>query len=57
VPEIAEAPSQADSFQGRPPCQEYWKTVWWQMAYEQPADVAYRRLYYYLNKIVDKATL
>ena len=55
VPEIPEAPSQADSFDGRPPCQEQWKTVWWQMAYEQPADVAYRRLYYYLHKLVDQA--
>ena len=55
VPDIPEAPSQADSFDGRPPCQEQWKTVWWQMAYEQPADTAYRRLYYYLHKLVDQA--
>ena len=55
VPEIPEPPSQSDSFEGRPACQEQWKAVWWQMVYEQPADVAYRRLYYYLHKLVDKA--
>jgi arylsulfatase A-like enzyme len=55
VPDIAEAPSQADSFAGRPACQERFKVVWPQMVAEQPADVAYRRLYYYLHKIVDQA--
>jgi arylsulfatase A-like enzyme len=55
VPEIPEAPSQSDSFAGRPACHEQWKAVWWQMAYEQPADLAYRRLYYYLHKLVDEA--
>jgi arylsulfatase A-like enzyme len=55
VPEIPEAPSQADSFQGRAACQEQWKAVWWQQTYEQPADVAYRRFYYWLHKLVDGA--
>jgi len=55
VPEIPEAPSQADSFQGRPACHEQWTAVWWQMLYEQPADVGYRRLYYYLHQLVDQA--
>jgi choline-sulfatase len=55
VPEIPEAPSQADSFNGRPPCQEQWKATWWKMAYEQPADMGYRRFYYYLHKLVDAA--
>ncbi len=55
VPEIPEAPSQADGFDDRPVCQEQWKAVWWQMLYDQPADVAYRRLYYYVHKLVDRA--
>jgi arylsulfatase A-like enzyme len=55
VPEIPEAPSQSDSFDGRPACQEQWKSVWWQMVYEQQPDVGYRRLYYYLQKLVDQA--
>lgn len=55
VPEIPEAPSQADSFAGRPACQEQFKGVWPRMVAEQPADLAYRQLYYYLHKIVDGA--
>ena len=55
VPEIPEAPSQSDSFAGRPACQEQFKRVWPSMTAEQPADVAYRRLYYYLQKLVDEA--
>lgn len=55
VPEIPQPPSQDDSFRGRPPCQEQFKAVWPQMLYEQPADLAYRRLYYYLHKVVDRA--
>jgi len=55
VPDIEEAPSQADSFAGRPACQELFKVVWPQMVADQPADVAYRRLYYFLHKVVDQA--
>jgi len=55
VPDIAEAPSQGDSFAGRPACQEQFKALWPQMIAEQPADAAYRRLYYYLHKLVDQA--
>ena len=55
VPEIPEAPSQSDSFAGRPACQEQFKSVWPQMIAEQPADLAYRQLYYYLHKVVDQA--
>lgn len=55
VPEIPEAPSQADSFAGRPACQEQFKGVWPRMVAEQPADLAYRQLYYYLHKVVDGA--
>jgi arylsulfatase A-like enzyme len=55
VPDIAEAPSQSDSFAGRPACQEQFKRVWPAMTAEQPADLAYRRLYYYLHQLVDDA--
>ena len=55
VPDIAEAPSQSDSFAGRPPFQEAFKAVWPQMIFEPATDLAYRRLYYYLHKLVDQA--
>jgi arylsulfatase A-like enzyme len=55
VPEVAEAPSQGDSFAGRPPCQEEWKALWPKMLYDQPPDLAYRRLYYFLHKLADRA--
>ncbi len=55
VPEIPEPPSQSDPFTGRPDCQKAWRAKWWEMLYEQPADLAYRRLYYSLHKVVDRA--
>jgi arylsulfatase A-like enzyme len=55
LPDIPEAPSQADSFAGRPACQEAFVKAWPAMLYEQSADEAYRRLYYYLHKLVDRA--
>jgi arylsulfatase A-like enzyme len=55
VPDIPAAPSQGDSFAGRPACQELFKEVWPQMIAAQPSDVAYRQLYYYLHKVVDQA--
>ena len=55
VPDIDEAPSQSDSFAGRPECQEQFTRTWPLMIMEQPADAAYRRLYYYLHKLVDQA--
>jgi arylsulfatase A-like enzyme len=55
VPEIPEAPSQGDSFAGRPACQERFRDLWPQMIAALPTDVAYRRLYYYLLKVVDQA--
>ena len=55
VPEIPEAPSQSDSFAGRPPCQEQFEALWPQMLYEQATDGAYRRLYYSLQKLADQA--
>ena len=54
-PDIPEPPSQSDSFAGRPPCQEAFVSAWPAMLYEQPADEAYRRLYYDLHKLVDAA--
>ena len=55
VPDIPEPPSQSDSFAGRPACQEQFKALWPQMVAAQSTDVAYRRLYYYLHKLVDQA--
>jgi arylsulfatase A-like enzyme len=55
VPVIGEPPSQADSFAGRPACQEQFKATWPQMVSPQPTDDAYRSLYYYLHKLVDQA--
>lgn len=55
VPDVAEAPSQSDSFAGRPPCQEAWLSLWPEALYEQPADLAYRRLYFHLHLLVDRA--
>ena len=55
LPTIPEAPSQSDSFAGRPACQEAFVKLWPQMLYEQPTDESYRRLYYYLHKLVDRA--
>jgi arylsulfatase A-like enzyme len=55
LPAIPEAPSQADSFAGRPACQEAFVKAWPAMLYEQPNDESYRRLYYYLHKLVDRA--
>jgi arylsulfatase A-like enzyme len=55
VPDIPAAPSQSDSFAGRPACQEQFKATWPLMAYEQPTENPYRRFYYYLQKLVDQA--
>ncbi len=55
VPDVPEAPSQSDSFAGRPACQELFQKIWPQALIDQPSDVGYRRLYYYLHKLVDRA--
>jgi arylsulfatase A-like enzyme len=55
VPEVAEAPSQSDSFDGRPACQEAFKEIWPLMIFPTATDLGYRRLYYYLHKLVDQA--
>ena len=57
VPEVPEAPSQSDSFDGRPAAQRAFFEVWPQLLYDQPGDLAYRRLYYYLHKLVDAAIM
>ena len=44
-----------DSFAGRPACQEQFLEIRPQAAIDQPPDVGYRRLYYYLHKLVDRA--
>ena len=55
VPDVPEPPSQSDSFAGRPACQEAFKAVWPQMIFDTATDLGYRRLYYYLHKLVDRA--
>ncbi len=55
MPDVPEAPSQSDSFTGRPACQEAFKAIWPQMIFETATDLGYRRLYYYLLKLVDQA--
>ncbi len=55
VPEVPEPPSQSDLFKGRPACQEAFKAKWPQMLFETATDLGYRRLYYYLHKLVDQA--
>jgi hypothetical protein len=55
VPDVDEAPSQSDSFVGRPSCQEQFTKIWPQAIAPQATDLSYRKLYYYLHKIVDQA--
>jgi arylsulfatase A-like enzyme len=55
VPDVPEPPSQADPFAGRPACQEAFKAKWPEMIFETATDLGYRRLYYYLHKLVDQA--
>jgi arylsulfatase A-like enzyme len=55
VPDISEPPSQSDSFAGRPACQEAFMAAWTDMIFETATDLGYRRLYYYLHKLVDQA--
>ena len=55
VPDVPEAPSQADGFEGRPRCQEQFRDTWTAMLYEQPTDVGYRRFYHWLHALVDVA--
>jgi arylsulfatase A-like enzyme len=55
VPDYPEPPSQADPFTGRPRCQEEFRERWAQALFEIPSDVAYRRAYLWLHKLVDRA--
>jgi arylsulfatase A-like enzyme len=55
VPDVPEAPSQSDPFTGRPACQEAFKAIWPKMIFETATDLGYRRLYYYLLKLVDQS--
>jgi len=55
VPDVAAAPSQGDSLDGRPTAQGRFRDVWPAMLYPQPADLAYRRFYYWLHELVDHA--
>ncbi len=57
VPEIPAAPSQSDPFDGRPAAQRAFFEVWPELLYDQPPDLAYRRLYYHLHALVDAAIL
>ena len=55
VPDVPEPPSQSDPFTGRPACQETFRDLWGKMVFETATDLGYRRLYYYLHKLVDQA--
>ncbi len=55
IPMIPEAPSQADGFADRPHCHPAYLRAWSEAIYEQPPDVGYRRLYYHLHQVVDRA--
>ena len=55
VPDIAEPPSQADGFDGRPDAHRLFHDLWPQLLYPQPADNQYRRLYLWLHQLVDRA--
>jgi arylsulfatase A-like enzyme len=51
---IDAAPSESDSFDGRPSCQQQFFETWPKMLYPQGGP-EYRRLYYYLHALVDEA--
>jgi arylsulfatase A-like enzyme len=55
VPDVPEAPSQADGFDRRPACHEQFVDIWPRTVAPQPADQAYRQLYYHLHRLVDAA--
>ncbi len=54
-PEVPEAPSQSDSFAGRPPCHAAFPEPWGRMVYPTATELGYRRLYYHLHALVDAA--
>ncbi len=55
VPDVAAAPSQADSLDDRPTAQGLFRDAWPRMLYDQPTDLSYRRFYYWLHELVDVA--
>ena len=57
IPDVPEPPSQSDSFAGRPDCQRQFKAVWPKVLYPQDTDGEYRRLYHFLQVLVDAAIL
>ncbi len=57
IAEIPEAPSQSDSFAGRPDCQRQFCDVWPKVLYPQNTDLEYRRLYHFLQVLVDGAIM
>jgi hypothetical protein len=57
IPDVPEAPSQSDSFAGRPDCQRQFKDVWPKVLYPQETDGEYRRLYHFLQVLVDAAIM
>jgi arylsulfatase A-like enzyme len=57
IPDVPEAPSQSDSFAGRPDCQRQFRDVWPKLLYPQATDLTYRRLYHSLHVLVDAAIM
>lgn len=55
VPEIDAAPSQDDPLTDRPRVQAQFRDVWPQMLIPQPTDATYRRFYYWLHVLADRA--
>ncbi|OWY62003.1 hypothetical protein B7486_60745, partial [cyanobacterium TDX16] len=55
IPDVPEAPSQQDGFDGRPTAQAQFKHLWPKMLYRQEPDLAYRRFYHFLHVAVDRA--
>lgn len=54
VPEVPAPPSGADSFDERPTAQRQFHQIWHQAVYPQATDLAYRQLYFWLHKLVDR---
>jgi arylsulfatase A-like enzyme len=54
MPDIGAAPSQGDGFDGRPTAQRQFHDVWPKALFHQEPDLEYRRLYYWLHKLVDR---
>lgn len=55
VPDVPEAPSQADALDDRPGAHEQFVRLWHEMLFPQPIDLDYRRLYLWLHQVVDPA--